>query len=730
MVPNMRVFGEPVPLTENSPVTTVKICGIPLGCILDTGAETSLIPASFYEKHLKEKVGLARLEPSIHVFGANGQEVSVLGYCIAPVVFGTIKLESCFLVKSDTVESIDRQIEYPGILGCNILRKLARVIESNKEEFKKLSLDWKLALTITTMCDQKDENIEETESNSLETLLRVNKLQNLPPKKVSILRCNLAGTDWKDKTILVESQIGISAKGHPMHVFEGCYKVDSKGSTQLLVCNFSQEPYLVTPFMSLASASKIVMHTVPILEMSELEGPIIAVREAGFTGGQYLGEFSSSERNHTKCKTTEAMEVGSKREIFICRSGEEITLPLGVDLSNLDLIEGEKVAKLFQHRAEAFSNGDYDLGFCDLIPHKIQLCDNKPVNLPYRRIPPHEVNEIKQELQKMLNKGVIRKSASPYGSPIVIVRKKYGAVRLCVDYRRLNSKTLPDAFPLPRIEESLEALDNARLFSALDLHHGYFQVAMDPESIPATAFRVPWGLFEFLRLPQGLKNSPSTFQRIIEHILGDLNFTSLLLYLDDILIFSDTMDQHIERLDKVLERLIQFGLKLNGKKCNFFQKEVRYLGHIVNKEGISVDPSKIKKIVNWPKPKTAEELRSFIGLASYYRRFIRNFSRIVSPLYSLINDRQEQEKAGKQVSGINWGSESEQAFITLKDLLTDSPVLAYPDFKKEFVVEVDASLQGLGACLSQYDEKKELHPIAFASRGLRGAEKNYSDYSS
>ena len=153
---------------------------------------------------------------------------------------------------------------------------------------------------------------------------------------------------------------------------------------------------------------------------------------------------------------------------------------MGVNLSNLDPIEGEKVARLFQHRAEAFSYGDYDLGFCDLIPHKIQLCDNKPVNLPYRRIPPHEVNEIKQELQKMLNKGVIRKSATPYGSPIVIVRKKNGAVRLCVDYRRLNSKTLPDAFPLPCIEESLEALDNARLFSALDLHHGYFQAAMDP----------------------------------------------------------------------------------------------------------------------------------------------------------------------------------------------------------------------------------------------------------
>ena len=247
----------------------------------------------------------------------------------------------------------------------------------------------------------------------------------------------------------------------------------------------------------------------------------------------------------------------------------------------------------------------------------------------------------------MLDKGIIRKSSSCYGSPIVIVRKKNGSIRLCVDYRQVNEKSELDAFPLPRISEDLKALGKSKIFSSLDLAHGYFQLAMDPKSIPVTAFRVPWGLFEFTRLPQGLKNSPSTFQRIMEFIFGDLNLISILLYLDDIFIFSPNFEQHIENLDTVLERLIKNGLKLNGKKCSLFQTKLLYLGHVVSESGIGVDPNKIKRILDWPVPKTMDELRSFLGLASYYRKFVKNFSQIVAPLNQLMS--QVQEKAGKQI---------------------------------------------------------------------------------
>ena len=413
-------------------------------------------------------------------------------------------------------------------------------------------------------------------------------------------------------------------------------------------------------------------------------------------------------------KTAEVTPSSSKREKFIFSDKTEYLLPEAINLNSMPIRQAEKVALMLKNRDAAFFHSDFDLGYCDLIPHTIQLKDNKPVNLSYRRIPPHEVEEVRKVLQEMLDKGIIRKSSSCYGSPIVIVRKKNGSIRLCVDYRQVNEKSELDAFPLPRISEALEALRKSKIFSSLDLAHGYFQVAMDPKSIPVTAFRVPWGLFEFTRLPQGLKNSPSTFQRIMEFIFGDLNLISILLYLDDILIFSPNFEQHIENLDTVLECLIKNGLKLNGKKCSLFQTKLLYLCHVVSENGIGVDPNKIKQILDWPVPKTMEELRSFLGLASYYRKFVKNFSQIVAPLNQLMS--QVQEKAGKQIP-LAWDQSATDALGEIKQLLTRAPVLVYPDFNKQFVVEVDAALSGLGVCLSQYNDQGELHPVAYASRG-------------
>ena len=205
--------------------------------------------------------------------------------------------------------------------------------------------------------------------------------------------------------------------------------------------------------------------------------------------------------------------------------------------------------------------GPFDLGYCDLIPHEIKVCDDKPINLPYRRIVPSQAAEVKKLLQDLLDRNVIQRSKSQYASPVVLVRKKNGQLRLCIDYRCLNAKTEKDAFPLPRIEETLESLGGSRLFSSLDLAHGYFQVAMHHDSVHRTAFRVPWGLYEFLRLPQGLINSPSTFQRIMESIFADMNLSELVLYLDDLLVFSTTVEEHLERLSKVFARLEPFWLE-------------------------------------------------------------------------------------------------------------------------------------------------------------------------
>ena len=354
------------------------------------------------------------------------------------------------------------------------------------------------------------------------------------------------------------------------------------------------------------------------------------------------------------------------------------------------------------------------------------MIDPRPVNLPHRRLPPYLVAEVREQLQALVNKGIVRKSCSSYASPIVPVRKKDCSLRFCVDYRQLNEKTVRDAFPLPRIEESLESLGGARLFSSLDLSHGYFQVKVHPNSVHLTAFRVPWGLYEFVRLPQGLMNSPSTFQRIMEYIFGDLNMRQLLLYLDDILVFSSDYEEHISRLDEVLKRLIDAGLKLKGKKCHLFCHQVEYLGHVVSGEGVSADPGKVERINEWPVPQNSEELSSFLGLASYYRRFMPRFAEISAPLNALRVNKHGRAPTRE----FSWNSEADQAFAKLKNALSSPPVLAYPVYGQDFVVEVDASFKGLGACLGQKDKNGHLHPIAYASRGLRGSEKRYPDYSS
>ncbi|XP_041461804.1 uncharacterized protein K02A2.6-like [Lytechinus variegatus] len=239
------------------------------------------------------------------------------------------------------------------------------------------------------------------------------------------------------------------------------------------------------------------------------------------------------------------------------------------------------------------------------------------------------------------------------------------------------------------VKETLEALGGASYFSSLDLANGYFQVAMDKDSIDKTAFRVPWGLFEFKRMPQGLVNSPSTFQRVMELVLGDLNMTQVIIYLDDILIYSITFEEHIERLQAVFTRLTNNGLKLKGKKCKFLQKRVNHLCHVVTAEGISVDPGKIERIRDWPTPSSPEELRSFLGLASYYRRFITGFAQIASPLHALVGKTQKsskksrryQKKKGDVSAMFEWTDEAEKSLATLKRLLTSTPVLSYPTAK-------------------------------------------------
>lgn len=352
-----------------------------------------------------------------------------------------------------------------------------------------------------------------------------------------------------------------------------------------------------------------------------------------------------------------------------------------VDLSALSELEQSEVKCLLRKYNTVFSAHEGDLGCTNLISHDIPLLDDVPVRQRYRRIPPSEYEVVKAHVNQLLEAQIVRESSSPYASPIVLVKKKDGSLRMCVDYRLLNSKTRKDAFPLPRIEESLDALAGARWFSTLDLASGYNQVPVSESDKPKTAFCTPFGLFEWNRMPFGLCNAPGTFQRLMQRMFGDQQYQSWLLYLDDIVVFSSSFAQHLARLEVVLSRLHAEGLKAKLEKCAFFRQEVGYLGHVISSKGVSTDPAKVEAVANWQRPRCVTEVRSFLGFASYYRRFVEGFAKLASPLHKLVADLSGKSKKPSSKSiDTAWTPQCEESFETLKARLVSSPVLAYADF--------------------------------------------------
>ena len=352
-----------------------------------------------------------------------------------------------------------------------------------------------------------------------------------------------------------------------------------------------------------------------------------------------------------------------------------------LDLSAVPDLDQTKVRALLQAHGSVFSAYGGDLGCTKLISHEIPLLDKTPVRQRYRRIPPSEYEAVKSHIRQLLDSQVIRESSSPYASPIVLVKKKDGSLRMCVDYRQLNSKTRKDAFPLPRIEETLDSLSGARWFSTLDLASGYNQVPVAEKDKQKTAFCTPFGLFAFNRMPFGLSNAPSTFQRLMERMFGDQRHQSLLLYLDDVVVFSTTVDEHVQCLAMVLGRLQQEGLKAKLEKCCFLKKEVNYLGHVISSSGVSTDPGKVAAVSNWARPTNVSELRSFLGFASYYRRFVEGFAKLAAPLHHLVAQLtgvNKRSRVGNLVE--NWTEACERGFQDLKARLVTAPTLAYANF--------------------------------------------------
>ena len=381
---------------------------------------------------------------------------------------------------------------------------------------------------------------------------------------------------------------------------------------------------------------------------------------------------------------------------------------------NLSPLQQQQLNELFKEYQDVFSQGDEDLGNTPLLEHGIET-HGPPLRQPYRRQNPAVRREEMAQVQQMLSSSVIRPSNSPWASPVVMVRKKDGSLRFCVDFRQLNAATVKDAHPLPRIDDLLDALHGAKWFSTLDLKSGYWQVLIAEQDKEKTVFRTSSGqLFEFNQVPFGLCNAPATFSRLMDRVLAGLHWETCLFYLDDIIVFSSTWEEHLARLREVFEKLRHAKLKLGATKCTFAAKEVSYLGHRVTEEGLLPDPSLLAAIRDIPPPKTATEVLSFLGLAGYYRQYVKGFAAIAAPLHTLT----------RKDALFHWSEDCQAAFDQLKARLTTSPITAFPDFSQAFRLYTDASTAGLGAILAQVREGKE-RIICCASRALNKAEKSY-----
>lgn len=354
------------------------------------------------------------------------------------------------------------------------------------------------------------------------------------------------------------------------------------------------------------------------------------------------------------------------------------------------------------------------------LTHSIETTDPSPIFTKTYRYPKIHENEVNKQMTKMLDENIIQHSTSPWSSPVWVVPKKLDASnerkwRIVIDYRKLNEVTISDAHPIPNIEDILDQLGDAKYFTTLDLASGFHQIEMNPEDKQKTAFSTPLGHYEFNRMPFGLKNAPATFQRLMNTVLAGLQGIDCFVYLDDIVIYGKSLSEHNERLTKIFEKLRTHNLKLQVDKCEFLRKEVAYLGHIISEKGVKPNPDKIQAILNIKTPKNQKDIKSFLGLVGYYRKFIPKFAHISKPLTKLL----------KKDTPFNFDENCIQSFNTLKQSLTQEPILQYPNFNEPFVLTTDASNEAIGSILSQGQIGKDL-PISYFSKTLNSAEKNYS----
>ena len=648
----------------------VKIEGVPVKALLDTGAQSTIISRSTLHSVVKYLQGcnqpVPQLQlPTARLYGKDGEKGGKPLYITAEIPFvislGPNSVTVPVFVQPDSEQAC--------LLGMNALPFLG---------------------------------IEVRDSNGIQLLPTEPKSDDAPKPVASQIS-------------LLTSAVVPSHKGRVLHakatspdavILDGDFLFEPNQKA-LGSCGLSASECLVT-----AEGGKV---SLPIENFQEFTAQLDA--------GEEIGMLRPLDSPPSLCENTSTVDPLPSTTAVVkttAASPERLGRLLGelqLPFDKLSPEEGEQLKATVCEFSDVFALDDMELGCTDLVQHSIETGNHSPIRQQPYRTPVVRRQKMNEMVSNMQDQGVVQPSSSPWASPVVLVPKKDGTLRFCIDYRRLNSITSKDVYPLPRVDDILVALGGSKYFSSLDLASGYWQIELDEDARKKSAFTTYNGLFEFIRMPFRLCNAPATFQRLMQRILAGLEYKSCFIYLDDVLVASKTFEDHLTHLREVFNRLRSSNLRLKPRKCELIRDKVPFLEHVVSAQGIEPDPAKTERIKNYPAPTDVTEVRRFLGLASYYRRFVPKFASIAAPIHVLT----------KKNVPFQWTDECESAFNQLKVALSTSPVLVYPRFGPghSFILETDASTVGLGAVLSQVREDGTIHPIAYASRSVDKHERNY-----
>ncbi|KAE8970769.1 hypothetical protein PR001_g27106 [Phytophthora rubi] len=641
----------------------------------DTGATLSLV-----DRCVLKRLGRASepLEPYEGlVRSSSGHKLRIRGWISLAFRLGTVEISLSVLVAD--------KLHVDAILGVDALGAFGAVIDVADRTLTLKSSGEVLPLGFTM--------VQETFMTAMATSVR------LPPFGQALVTTRVVGSIGDKSTVLVEGSLGLP----PTLCVARSLGTVKDGQVIVEVCNASTDEYWIRKGTVIASTSVIPESAFESATV-EQKGTVPADdNEPGVECAAFVSEARKPD-------------VGEKVKASKPDVPPEKSEGMEADFSESKLSVEQK--ELFQAELDGFRSMFVDSskepGRTDLLQFEIDTGNSAPIKQqPYRvSLAEGEVKEA--EVQQYLELNLIRPSNSPWASPVLMIRKPDGGIRFCIDYRRLNAVAVKDCYPMPLIDDILDVLGDAQLFSTMDIASGYWNVPVHPDSVSKTAFTCKYGLYEWLVMPFGLCNAVPAFERLTETVLVDLKWRICLVYLDDCVIFSKDFPTHLVRVRQVLTRFQQAGFKLKMKKCHWGRSQVAFLGHIVTPTGILPNPEKVKAVMNVKRPVDVHGIRSFLGLTSYFRRYIPGYASISAPL----------ERLKVKDAPFVWNEDCEAAFRQLKRALLKPPILVYPDGKKRFKLYVDSSRYAVGACLMQEVDGRD-RVVAYASKLLTGSQKNW-----